>query len=84
MRCLIDNPQRLADRSSRQSDLVKNSDGSIDLYVGPKAPDGFEKNCVPSVKGQAWYSYFRLYAPTEAHFNKTLPDFEIHQELTNK
>ena len=76
-RCLIDNPQQLADRSSRH-DLVKNDDGSIDLYVGPEAPVGFEKNWVPSVKGKAWYGYFRLYGPTEAHFDKTwmLPDFE--------
>ena len=77
-RCLIDNPQEKADRSSRH-DLVKNADGSIDLYVGPKAPKGFENNWVPSVKGKAWYSYFRLYGPTEEHFDKTwlLPDFEL-------
>jgi len=77
-RCLIDNPQQQADRSSRH-DLVKNKDGSIDLYVGPKAPKGLENNWVPSVKGKAWYSYFRLYAPTEVHFDKKwmLPDFEL-------
>lgn len=77
-RCLIDNPQLKADRSSRHP-LVKNPDGSIDLYVGPKAPEGFENNWVPSVKGKGWYAYFRLYAPTEAHFNKTwlLDDFEL-------
>ena len=78
-RCLIDNPQLKADRSSREEGLVKNKDGSIDLYVGPEAPVGFENNWVPSVKDKAWYSYFRLYGPTEAHFDKTwsLPDFEI-------
>lgn len=77
-RCLINNPQRLADRSSR-NDMVKNADGTIDLYVGPEAPEGLEKNWIPSVKGQGWFCYFRLYGPTEAHFNKTwnLPDFEI-------
>ena len=77
-RCLIDNPQQLADRSSRH-DLRKNDDGSIDLYVGPNAPAGFEDNWVPSVEGQGWYAYFRLYAPAEAHFDKTwtLPDFEL-------
>ena len=26
------------------SDLIKNADGSIDLYVGPKAPKGKESN----------------------------------------
>ena len=25
--------------------LLKNADGSVDLYVGPKAPDGKEANC---------------------------------------
>ena len=77
-RCLIDNKEEIADRSSRQPDLVKNADGSVDLYIGPKAPAGFEKNWIPSVPGKAWFPYFRLYAPTEAHFDRTwiLPDFE--------
>ena len=77
-RCLIDNKEQLADRSSRQPDLVKNADGSVDLYIGPKAPAGFEKNWIPTVPGRAWFPYFRLYAPTEAHFDRTwiLPDFE--------
>jgi hypothetical protein len=78
-RCLILNNQQTADRSSRQEDLVKNADGSVDLYVGPNAPAGFEKNWIQSVPGKAWFCYFRLYAPTEAHFNRTwiLTDFEI-------
>jgi len=77
-RSLIQNDQQRADRSSRQADLVKNADGSVDLYVGPNAPAGFEKNWIPSVSGKAWFPYFRLYAPTEAHFNRAwvLPDFE--------
>ncbi len=77
-RCLIDNKEKLADRSSRQPDLVKNTDGSVDLYVGPNAPAGFEKNWIATVPGKAWFPYFRLYAPTEAHFERTwiLPDFE--------
>jgi len=77
-RCLIDNKEEMADRSSRQPDLVKNADGSVDLYIGPKAPTGFEKNWIPTVPGKAWFPYFRLYAPTEAHFDRTwiLPDFE--------
>jgi hypothetical protein len=38
-RCLIDNPTQQADRSSRM-DLQVNDDGSLDLYVGPKPPEG--------------------------------------------
>ena len=77
-RSLIQNEQKMAERSSRQPDLVKNADGSVDIYVGPNAPAGFEKNWIPTVPGKAWFAYFRLYAPTEAHFNHTwtLPDFE--------
>ena len=76
-RALIQNEQQIADRSSRQ-DLVRNADGSVDLYVGPKAPAGFEKNWIPSVPGKAWFPYFRLYGPTEAHFDRRwkLPDIE--------
>jgi hypothetical protein len=69
-RCLIDNPQRKADLSSRQ-DLKKNPDGSIDLYFGPEAPKGWESNWVQTLPGKHWFSYFRLYAPTEAYFDKS-------------
>jgi hypothetical protein len=69
-RCLIDNPQRKADLSSRQ-DLKKNADGSVDLYFGPTAPQGLENNWVQTVPGKHWFSYFRLYAPTEAYFDKS-------------
>ncbi len=74
---LIDNGKDTIDRSSRK-DLVKNADDSVDLYFGPKAPKGFDKNWVPTVVGKAWFPYFRLYAPTEAHFNGSwvIPDIE--------
>jgi hypothetical protein len=77
-RCLIQNKEQQADRSSRQPDLVTNADGSVDFYVGPKAPADSEKNWIPTAPGKAWFSYFRLYAPTEDHFNRKwiLPDFE--------
>jgi hypothetical protein len=50
----------------------------VDLYFSPTAPKGFEKNWIPTVPGQAWFTYLRLYAPTEAYFDKTWkqPDIE--------
>jgi hypothetical protein len=76
-RTLIANKEQIADRSSRQ-DLVKNADGSVDLYFGPSAPKGLEKNWVPTVPGKAWFCYFRLYGPLQAYFDKAwpLPDIE--------
>ena len=50
-RGLIQNKEQIADRNSRQ-DLVKNADGSVDVYFGPKAPKGFEKNWIPAVPGK--------------------------------
>jgi len=57
---------------------VKNAGGLVDMYVVPTAPKEFEKNWIPTVPGQAWFTYFRLYAPTEAYFDKSwpLPDIE--------
>jgi hypothetical protein len=57
---------------------LKNADGSVDLYFSPTAPKGFENNWIPTVPGQAWFTYLRLYAPTEDYFDKTwkLPDIE--------
>ena len=37
-RCLIRNPQRIADRSSYEPAHVRNPDGTVDLHVGPTAP----------------------------------------------
>jgi hypothetical protein len=77
-RALILNEQKIADRSSRM-DLRKNADGSVDIYCGPKAPAGFEKNWIPTVPGKNWFAYFRFYNPTEAYFDRSwpLPDFEL-------
>jgi len=76
-RALIRNEQKIADRSSRM-DLRKHADGSVDVYTGPKAPAGFEKNWIPTVPGRNWFAYFRFYNPTEAYFDRSwpLPDFE--------
>jgi hypothetical protein len=58
-------------------DLQVNDDGSVDVYVGPKPPEGKESNWVQTIPGRAWFSYFRLYGPKQAHFDGAwiLPDF---------
>jgi hypothetical protein len=66
------------DISSRKTDIAKNSDGSVDVYFGPKAPAGKEANWVQTNPGKGWFAYFRFYGPTEAFFDKSwaLPDVE--------
>lgn len=58
--------------------MKKNADGSVTLYVGPKAPEGLASNWIPT-EGRRPLPAMRLYGPTEALNNKTfkLPDFQL-------
>ena len=58
--------------------LKKNKDGAIDVYFGPKAPKGFEKNWMPTVKGKRFFLLFRFYGPKTPLFTKSwqLPDVQ--------
>ena len=48
-----------------------NSDGSIDIYFGPEAPTGKEKNWIQTMPDKGWFTLFRFYGPLEAFFDKT-------------
>jgi hypothetical protein len=49
----------------------QNADGSYDLFFGPEAPAGKEKNWVKTIPGKGWFTYIRLYGPLEAFFEQT-------------
>jgi hypothetical protein len=70
--------QGAADIGSRKEGLVKNADGSVDLYFGPQKPQDSNANYVMTVPGKGWFTYFRLYSPKQAYFDKSwqLPDLE--------
>ena len=69
--------QPFPSKQSQRDKLIVNDDGSIDLYFGPKAPDGKEANWTQTVPGKGWFSLLRLYSPTEAWFDKTWRPGEI-------
>jgi hypothetical protein len=48
-----------------------NADGSFDLYFGPTAPAGKEKNWLRTVPGKGFFLILRLYSPTEPFLNQT-------------
>ena len=64
--------------SSLDTDLKKNPDGSVDIYVGPEPPDGLESNWLYTPAGQKWFPWFRVYGPEKAIMDKSwkLPDIE--------
>jgi hypothetical protein len=53
------------------------ADGSVTLYVGPKAPAGLETNWIPT-RGKRPMPMLRFYGATDAIYDKTfkMPDFE--------
>lgn len=75
-RCFVDTGVQ-PDRSSRDA-IEVNPDGSVDLWIGPECPPAVpESNWIRTLVGRGWFSYFRLYAPTQPFFDRTwaLPDF---------
>lgn len=72
-RLLIRNQIRRCDLSSRMKDLQKNPDGSVDLYFGPKPPQGKESNWVQTNPGQSFFLYLRLYGPLKPFIEQKWP-----------
>jgi hypothetical protein len=74
---LIRNVDR-ASRASNNAEVKKNFDGSVDLYLGAKAPAGQESNWIPTDPARKFELMFRLYGPKKEFFDKvwTLPDVE--------
>jgi hypothetical protein len=69
-RSLLDNGEPFPSIASN-SNLKLNTDGSADIYFGPTAPKVANANWIKTVPGRGWCGGFRLYAPTQAFFDKT-------------
>jgi len=75
----IINPQDRSGLGMFDKDKMKvNDDGSVDVYVGPKAPDGLECNWIPTAD-KIPVIWLRLYGPDEPFWKKTfkMPDIEL-------
>lgn len=78
-RSMLQTDQQFPSVSSQTKGLLINSDGSIDVYFGPKAPLGKETNWVQTIPGKGWNTILRLYGPLEPWFNKTWRPGEIEE-----
>ena len=70
-RSMTQTDQRFPNVSSQPKGLLINPDGSVDVYFGPTAPAGKEKNWVQTILGKGWNTILRLYGPLEPWFNQT-------------
>jgi hypothetical protein len=70
-RSMLQTDQQFPSLGSQKSGVVKNADGSVDVYFGPKAPPGKEGNWIQTVPGKSWNVILRLYGPLDPWFDKT-------------
>jgi len=64
-------------KNSESGNMVENADGSVDLYFGPKAPEGKERNWIETVPKKSWFPILRLYGPLEPWFDKSWKPGEV-------
>ncbi len=74
---VIQKDQKAPSVTSQEKDLKKNDDGSVDVFLGPNAPAGYENNCVQTLAGKGWFMILRLYGPLGPWFDKTWRPGEI-------
>jgi hypothetical protein len=70
-RSMLQTDQQFPSLNSERNDVEQNADGSFDIYFGPQAPEGKEKNWIQTVPGKGFLLIFRLYGPLEPWFDKT-------------
>ena len=56
---------------STYTDPEVNTDGSVDVYFGPQAPAGKERNWIETIPGRGWTLILRIYGPLEPFFDQT-------------
>ena len=78
-RSMLQTDQQWPAVSSQTKGLMVNPDSSVDVYFGPKAPEGKESNWVQTVPGKGWNTLLRLYGPLEPWFDKTWRPGEIEE-----
>jgi hypothetical protein len=76
-RSMLQTDQKAPSVSSQDKGFKTNADGSVDVWFGPRAPAGFEKNWVQTIPGKGWFMILRLYGPLEPWFNKAWRPGEI-------
>ncbi len=76
-RCQLQTSQLFPTVGSLTKGMVKNADGSYDVYFAPKAPEGKEGNWLATVPNKSWFVILRMYGPLEPWINKTWRPGEI-------
>ena len=67
---IIHNDGTKVDINGNHKDIVVNEDGTMDLHFSPTQPEGVSAaNWVQTNPEKSWFTYFRLYGPTQTFFD---------------
>jgi len=69
-RSMLRNSQKFPSVSQYTGPAI-NSDGSVDVYFGPKVPKDRQSNWVHTIDGKGWFPLLRFYGPLQPFFDKT-------------
>src|SRR5262245_24941482 len=58
---------------------AQNSDGTTNVFLGPKAPTGEDHNWLATVPGRGYFAILRLYGPTQAAIDKSWKPGDIER-----
>jgi hypothetical protein len=76
-RSQLQTDQQFPSISSQKPGVVVNRDTSVDVYFGPRAPRGHERNWIQTWPGKGWNVILRLYGPLQSWFDQTWRPGEI-------
>lgn len=76
-RSLLQTSQEFPTVGSQSKGMVKNEDGSYDIYFAPHAPKGKEGNWLQTLPGKSWFLILRMYGPLEPWIEKTWRPGEV-------
>jgi hypothetical protein len=74
---MIQTDQQFPSVSSQTKGRLVNTDGSVNVYFGPRPPAGKENNRIQTIPGKGWTTLLRLYGSLEAWFDQTWRPKEI-------
>ena len=74
---MLQTDQQFPSISSLKKGIFINPDSSVDIWLGPKPPEGKEANWIQTVPGKGWWIMLRIYGPLEPWFDKTWKPGEI-------
>ena len=78
-RSLLQTDVRFPSLDNLKKGVKYNSDKSVDIYFGPKAPKGKKSNWIQTMPGKGWNTILRLYGPLKSWFDKTWRPSEIEE-----